>query len=232
MLMSSLIALPVSKSGEFRCRTPINLFDSPTCETLATQAVNGRHLKILADTSTEKAIQVRLCEDGYCAWLLLANLTELEPAATAYQSISLFRRDIEPRLGGAIAYMLAALKQPNYYLWGGTVGPNYDCSGLMQAAFASFGIWLPRDSQQQELFVKKLEKNQLLPGDLIFFGTDKVNHVALYFGEGNYIHSSGREMGRNGIAIDRLSNDGDEVSRHYFHQFWSGGRIMKNYCPD
>jgi cell wall-associated NlpC family hydrolase len=139
------------------------------------------------------------------------------------------RSDIEFHLPKVIAFTQAAMEVPNYYLWGGTVAPNYDCSGLMQAAFAASGIWLPRDSYQQEAFTQRIVLEELLPGDLIFFGTQKVNHVALYLGEGYYIHSSGKEMGRNSIGIDRLSEDGDEISRTYYQRLWSFGRVMSSY---
>ena len=66
----------------------------------------------------------------------------------------------------------------NHYLWCLTLAPNYDCSGLIQAAFATFGIWLPRDYYQQEDFGQKINREELLPGDLIFLGDKRVNHVA------------------------------------------------------
>jgi cell wall-associated NlpC family hydrolase len=156
----------------------------------------------------------------------------LTPAACQYQAISLSRAEIERRLPAVIAFAKAAMARPNYYLWGGTVGPNYDCSGLMQAAFAASGIWLPRDSYQQAAFTQKIAWEEALPGDLIFFGTEKVNHVALYLGESYYLHSSGQEMGRNGIAIDLLSAAGDEISRAYYQKFWGCGRVMSSYQPD
>ena len=65
------------------------------------------------------------------------------------------------------------MQRSNYYLWGGTVRPNYDCSGLMQAAFASVGIWLPRDAYQQEGFTQAITIGELATGDLVFFGTSK-----------------------------------------------------------
>ena len=101
----------------------------------------------------------------------------------------------------------------------------------MQAAFAASGIWLPRDSYQQEAFTQSIE-NQLLPGDLVFFAkAEKVNHVGLYLGDGYYIHSSGKTTGRNGIAIDRLSEQGDEIAKSYYRQFKGAGRVQKNYQP-
>ncbi|HLO52530.1 MAG TPA: NlpC/P60 family protein, partial [Kamptonema sp.] len=68
------------------------------------------------------------------------------------------------------------------------------------------------------------------PGDLIFFGTvDKATHVGLYLGQGRYIHSSGKEQGRNGIGIDILSAAGDRVSQAYYQQLRGAGRVVKSY---
>jgi cell wall-associated NlpC family hydrolase len=102
----------------------------------------------------------------------------------------------------------------------------------MQATFADSGIWLPRDAYQQEAFTQLLAIEDLLPGDLVFFGSaQKATHVGMYLGEKCYIHSSGQEMGRNGIGIDRLSEQGDEVSRSYYRQLRCCGRVVKSYEP-
>ena len=220
--------LPESNSGEYCCRISLNLYDSPTCEDLATQAAVGRHLRVLSPQPVSQALQVCLCEDGYTAWLRVEDVAHLERVDRVYQAIALSRTQIQQRIPEVIAFTRSAMLQPNYYLWGGTQGPNYDCSGLMQAAFAATGIWLPRDSYQQAEFTQKIDIEELLPGDLVFFGTpEKVNHVGLYLGDGYYIHSSGKDKGRNGIGIDILSADGDEVSRVYFSQFKMAGRVTK-----
>ena len=128
----SLEVFPTSASGQYRCQVPLNLYDSPTCQGLATQAAQGRHLQVLSETVGDRALSVRLCEDGYVAWLLQENLTALEPVTYQYQAVTLSRTEIEQRLPAVIAFVLAAMEQPNYYLWGVTLGPNYYCSGLMQ----------------------------------------------------------------------------------------------------
>jgi cell wall-associated NlpC family hydrolase len=102
----------------------------------------------------------------------------------------------------------------------------------MQAAFAASGIWLPRDSYQQEAFTERVAIADLLPGDLIFFGSKRVDHVALHLGDRYYLHSSGKDMGRNGIGIDILSTEGDEISQAYYQKWWSCGRVMGSYRPD
>ncbi|HBE16506.1 MAG TPA: glycoside hydrolase [Cyanobacteria bacterium UBA11149] len=222
--------LSESHRGEYCCRTSLNLYDSPTCSAWATQVARGRHLQVLSQQPETQALQVRLCEDGYVAWLRVEDVVELERTDRVYQAIALSRTEIQQRIPEIINFAKNAMLQPNYYLWGGTLGPNYDCSGLIQAAFAASGIWLPRDSYQQAAFTQNIAIEELLAGDLVFFGTpEKVNHVGLYLGDGCYIHSSGKDKGRNGIAIDLLSGKGDPISQSYYRQFKQAGRVMVNY---
>lgn len=222
----------IADATEYRACVNLNLYDSPSCTSLATQAASGRHLQICSKTITDHAIEVKLCEDAYLSWLPVQDITQLEPAATTYQAKTILPEQIQQQIPAIIAFTLAAMQQPNYYLWGGTVAPNYDCSGLMQAAFAASGIWLPRDSYQQADFCQNVELKQLLPGDLIFFAAvEKINHVGLYLGEDNYIHSSGKTTGRNGIAIDSISQPKDGIAQAYYQQFKKAGRVSKSYDP-
>ena len=219
------------KHGEYICRVNLNLYDSPACANLATQAAAGRHLQFL-QTARDQAVEVQLCEDGYGGWLRVEDISELEIAPQPYHAIALSRTQIQERLPEVIAFTKKAMDQPNYYLWGGTVEPNYDCSGLMQAAFAASGIWLPRDSYQQQAFTQSIPLAQAQAGDLVFFGTpERINHVGLFLGDGCYIHSSGKKDGRNGIGIDRLSEQGDKISRSYYQWFRGIGRVVVSYCP-
>jgi hypothetical protein len=218
-------------TDEYTCLSSLNLFKTPKLEGLVTQAAALRHLQLGDRSPDGKAIAIRLCEDGYGGWIDSKWLGELEPARQPYRFLPRDRADIEAAIPDIVAFCRAAMATPNEYLWGGTVAPNYDCSGLMQAAFAASGIWLPRDSYQQESFTRRIEMKALLPGDLVFFGERRVDHVGLYLGEGNYLHSSGKEMGRNGIAIDPLDGVGDGISRRYFQKYWSSGRVTASYCP-
>lgn len=225
-----------NEGGEFVCQRDLNLYKSPQQESLVTQAAARRHLRPLAipdrpeDTLT--AIEVVLCEDDYPGWLAIADLPSLQPAPVPYRPPFFTPDQIQAQLPAVIAFTQAAMKQPNEYLWGGTVGPNYDCSGLMQAAFASVGIRLPRDAYQQEAFTDAIALEDLQPGDLIYFGTaERTTHVALYLGGGHYIHSSGKDQGRNGIGIDSLTDTNDPVSLAYFKQVKGAGRVVASYCP-
>ncbi len=212
---------------EYICLNNLDLYETKDCQKLATQAARGRHLRPI--TQEDNVWQVQLCEDEYQAWLPAKKIIDLQQALLAYKPSVVTRETISKRLETIIAYTLQAMQQPNYYLWGGTVGPNYDCSGLIQAAFAASRIWLPRDSYQQADFTQKITQAELSPGDLIFFGYQKVTHVGLYRGKGSYIHSSGKDLGRNSIGIDQLGEDGDPISRAYYRQIRGFGRVVSSY---
>lgn len=221
--------IPNLEVAEYQCLADVNLYDSPECTRLATQAAVGRHLQVTSNQQ-DTAVEVCLCEDDYPGWVSFNDLGLLQPATVIYQARSISAAEIPKLLPEAIAFTQTAMQQSNYYLWGGTVGPNYDCSGLMQAAFASVGIWLPRDAYQQEAFTQPITITELAPGDLVFFGTPiKATHVGLHLGDGRYIHSSGKEIGRNGIGIDILSEQGDTVSKSYYQQLRGAGRVVRSY---
>ncbi|MEC4812907.1 MAG: C40 family peptidase [Scytonema sp. PMC 1069.18] len=222
-------------SGEYQCLADLNIYDSPTHERLSTQAATGRHIWVSPDVEIvhNKSLEVCLCEDDYPGWLSLSDLSWLQLCTIPYKAKSFSEPEIKNLLPEVIAFTQKAMQKSNFYLWGGTVGPNYDCSGLMQAAFASVGIRIPRDAYQQEAFTQPISLEELQVGDLVFFGTSqKATHVGLYLGDSCYIHSSGKEQGRNGIGIDRLSEQGDEVSRSYYQQLRGAGRVVKSYEPN
>jgi len=80
------------------------------------------------------------------------------------------------------------------YLWGGKSPKGFDCSGLIQTIFNAMGVVLPRDSgDQSRYFINhKIIREEALPGDLHFFGTEKsVTHVAMEVGHGQYLHCQG-----------------------------------------
>lgn len=80
------------------------------------------------------------------------------------------------------------------YRWGGTdLSKGVDCSGLVQAVFASFGIDLPRTTYDQIGVGASVPTAKLAPGDLLFFDTEKAtkgaDHVGIYIGNGKFIQA-------------------------------------------
>jgi cell wall-associated NlpC family hydrolase len=88
----------------------------------------------------------------------------------------------------ALEFAAAQLNTP--YLWGGTGTGGFDCSGLVQAAYRSAGVALPRVAQDQyDAGPAVPGGSPVEPGDLLFFGTGPsgVDHVGLYVGDGEMI---------------------------------------------
>ena len=87
---------------------------------------------------------------------------------------------------GAVAVSWALSQIGTPYVWGGeTPGVGFDCSGLVQAAYAAAGVALPRVAQDQYDRTPKLVLGTALaPGDLVFFGggPGSIDHVGLFAG--------------------------------------------------
>ena len=106
-----------------------------------------------------------------------------------------------PPLGGTLAAgsgeaaVVAALTQVGVpYVWGGTSpGVGFDCSGLVQWAYAQTGVSLPRTTQEQVMVGIPITVDELRPGDLVFTrsvragGVVDRGHVALYAGGGQVV---------------------------------------------
>ncbi|MBS2961713.1 C40 family peptidase [Actinocrinis puniceicyclus] len=90
----------------------------------------------------------------------------------------------------AMAVEYAKSKLGDSYVYGAT-GPSYfDCSGLTMAAWAYAGVSIPRTSEEQFAGLSQFySASQLQPGDLIFFEGNPPGHVAIYVGNGMYIHA-------------------------------------------
>lgn len=92
----------------------------------------------------------------------------------------------DARAAAAVAYVYGKLGSP--YVWGATGPDAFDCSGLVQAAYRSAGVSLPRTTYAQIDAGRRIARSELLPGDLVFFYSG-VSHVGIYVGHGQMIHA-------------------------------------------
>ena len=76
------------------------------------------------------------------------------------------------------------------YLWAGTSAYGFDCSGLTYAVYRQFGVTLARDAGDQSVQGAPVARDQLQPGDLMFFASGgQVHHVGIYAGNGLMLHA-------------------------------------------
>ena len=100
-------------------------------------------------------------------------------------------------LTNMVSYAMQFLGNP--YVWGGTSLTNgTDCSGFVMRIYEHFGYSLPRTSAAQAGATKTVSSVDVRPGDLFFYGSGGVSHVAMYIGNGQIIHASNP---RTGIKI-------------------------------
>jgi cell wall-associated NlpC family hydrolase len=98
------------------------------------------------------------------------------------------------------------------YLWSGTSGFGFDCSGLVHIVYRARGIGLPRDADAQALVGSAVSPSALRPGDLVFFARDgAVHHVAIYAGGGQVIDAPDIAQPVRLIALSAVSS-GDTLT--------------------
>ena len=86
------------------------------------------------------------------------------------------------------------------YRWGGKTPLGIDCSGLVGSCYLMYGVDMYRTADIKEGFcVHEIERKDMKKGDMLFFK----GHVAMYIGDGKYIHSTSR-AGSDGVVINSL----------------------------
>lgn len=157
----------------------IVLRQSPdTSAPVLSRAFMSTRLPLVAPAKTVKGeswYSVRL-PDGRVAWVRASQVQkEVELPLERAQEIVAQARQFE--------------KTP--YLWGGMSQQGIDCSGLTYVAYRLNGVTIPRDADQQFQVGQQVARQDLLPGDLVFFGKPDIVHVGIYIGQGNFVHAGG-----------------------------------------
>ena len=112
-----------------------------------------------------------------------------------------------------------------YRRGGSSVETGFDCSGFVRAIYQqSIGLILPRRAEQQAAATQNIDRNELQPGDLVFFNTMRraFSHVGIYVGEGRFIHSP-----KPGAEV-RVEN----MSVAYWSRRFDGARRVANRPDD
>lgn len=115
-----------------------------------------------------------------------------DTSASSTSSSSSSSTSASGRAATAIAFAKSKIGGP--YVYGGTGPTGYDCSGLMQAAWAAAGVSLPRTSQEQFGAGTSVSTSNLQPGDLVFYYSGP-SHVGMYIGGGQIVHAANPSAG-------------------------------------
>ena len=107
------------------------------------------------------------------------------------------------------------------YKWGGTTPGGFDCSGFTQYVFKQFGVNLPRISYQQSNAGQAIGRDQMRPGDLVFFDYSSRNpgadHVGIYIGNGKVVEAPAPGMK---VRVADLN------SSHWAKNDWWARRVL------
>jgi len=101
------------------------------------------------------------------------------------------------------------------YRWGGSSPTGFDCSGLVRYVYAQVGVELPHNAAKQYALGEPVAREDLLPGDIVFF--DRLRHNGIYIGDGRFIHA--RQTGKR-VAVAGLGEA-------WYAERWVGARRIE-----
>lgn len=161
----------------------------------------GSLIRVLEfESETEGWAKVELA-DGRTGFMRNQYLREKEFSQAGAWEAELPQKEVEEQVfrnavvGCALSYLGVQ------YRWGGRSTAGIDCSGLTSVCYMLNGILTYRDAKIAEGYpVHEIPRSAMKMGDLLYFP----GHIAMYLGEGRYIHSTGR-IGSGGVVINSLN---------------------------
>jgi cell wall-associated NlpC family hydrolase len=144
---------------------------------------------------------------------LLGSLTGAQQAQVAASAVgaggsttAVYTGPTATQAEKAVAFAYAQLGKP--YVWGATGPGSYDCSGLVQAAWAAAGVSVPRVTYDQWGSLPHIATSALQPGDLLFYNGE--GHVSMYVGDGYIIDAP-----RTGLSVQKIPMNTDWYASAY-----------------
>lgn len=126
------------------------------------------------------------------------------------------------KTGSELRYSIvetALLYLGTQYRWGGKTPMGIDCSGLSSMAYMMNEITIPRDSEDQMNFMRKVGRKESKPGDLLFFP----GHVAVYIGEDKFVHATGTDAV---VKVNSLNKDSKLYRKDLDEKYISTGTVF------
>ena len=173
-------------TGTVKCSSSVNFRSAPnTSSTSYGELKNGTAVTVLSTSNGWSKVSYA-GKAGYISadYLVTASSgTAISPSNTAASvSISAKRQSV-------LNYAAQFLGVP--YVYGGSTPSGFDCSGFTSYVFKNTVGSIPRVAQAQYDATTRVSRDDLLPGDLVFFGssTSSISHVGIYVGSNQFIHA-------------------------------------------
>ena len=173
----------------------------------------------------------RICACAALLWALFAagaasavSNDESGPLLRAEKSLRDFGDRAKDSAANITSYALSLIGV-DYRFGGNSPDQGLDCSGLIRYVFQqATGISLPRSARDQARVGELISRDNLQPGDLVFFNTRRFqfSHVGLYIGDNRFIHAPS-----SGGAVEVVNLD-----NRYWHKAFDGARRIVSGLPD
>lgn len=149
---------------------------------------------------------------------VVVEAPDAAPPAPAGQPVD----DVVPGLPGPASQPVSALLataltfRGTPYRYGGSDPSGFDCSGFVQWVFASHGLRLPREVRDQFGVGNRIDRDEVQPGDLVFFETvsNGASHVGIAIGNGQFVHAP---SSRGVVRVESYAS-------RYWSPRWVGAR--------
>lgn len=149
-------------------------------------ADKGEQSKLIDEAKKQEKLYSSVVDETQSK--LNQTLKQIEAIRNSVPKYTPSRGAVPISSNAVVAYASNFLGTP--YLWGGTTPAGFDCSGFTQYVYRHFGVSLGRTTYDQIKNGYAVARDQLQPGDLVFYGKGgSPTHMGIYIGNGMYIHA-------------------------------------------
>ena len=206
-------------SGKIVCDTTVNFRSQPnTSSSVLASLTNGTVVSITGvSNGWYKATYNG--QNGYISadYVTFSGVSSSTTSSVTQSSNAVSYNGLSAKRQVVVEYAAQFLGVP--YVYGGSTPSGFDCSGFTSYVFKNTVGSIPRVAQSQFDATTRVSRDELLPGDLVFFGSSasSISHVGIYVGNDQFIHSP--HTG-DVVKYDSLN------SSYYSSRFQGGGRVI------
>ena len=145
-------------------------------------SLNGEIARLVAQARARELLAAQRARAAYNANASTLPSSVIGATATAAEGETILPSS---NYGGVVGVAMQYLGTP--YVWAGAAPGGFDCSGLVSYAYAQLGVALPHSSYAMWGYGTAVPRDQLQPGDLVFF--EGLGHVGIYIGGDQFVHA-------------------------------------------